>query len=50
MDYDRILVLDAGQVVELDTPRNLIQRREGVFWKMVRDSGEMEELIKVVKE
>lgn len=31
IDYDRVLVLDAGRIVEDDTPRNLLARRDGVF-------------------
>ncbi|XP_043945092.1 multidrug resistance-associated protein 1-like [Protopterus annectens] len=38
MDYERIIVLDNGQVVEFDTPANL-QRSEGMFYSMVKDSG-----------
>jgi ABC-type multidrug transport system fused ATPase/permease subunit len=44
IDYDRILVLSAGRIVELDTPRNLLDQR-GVFWSMVRESGEIDELL-----
>lgn len=48
MDYDRVLVLSVGEIVELDTPRNLV-KKEGVFWKMVQETGEAEELVKVMK-
>ena len=38
MDYDRILVLDAGRVVEFDAPAVLAARRNGVFAALVRES------------
>ncbi|XP_028669919.1 multidrug resistance-associated protein 1 isoform X2 [Erpetoichthys calabaricus] len=38
MDYTRVLVLDKGQVVEFDTPANLLAKK-GIFYKMAKDSG-----------
>jgi ABC-type multidrug transport system fused ATPase/permease subunit len=43
-DYDRILVLDAGRVVEFDTPRNLIRRRDSLFGQMCRRSADWQSL------
>ncbi|KAJ3517873.1 hypothetical protein NLJ89_g222 [Agrocybe chaxingu] len=40
MDYDRILVLDAGKIVEFDTPQILINARGGVFRGMCRKSAD----------
>lgn len=37
MDYDRILVMDGGEVAEFDTPQNLIERR-GMFWELLAHS------------
>ncbi|KAL8652522.1 MAG: hypothetical protein Q9226_004236 [Calogaya cf. arnoldii] len=37
-DFDRILVLDEGRVVEYDTPGVLMERK-GVFWSMMMQSG-----------
>lgn len=37
-DYDRILVLDAGEIVELDTPDALLEKENGVFRKMWNES------------
>lgn len=37
-DYDRILVLDQGKVVEFDTPAALLERK-GTFYKLARESG-----------
>ncbi|GAA5843446.1 hypothetical protein JCM11251_001410 [Rhodosporidiobolus azoricus] len=34
LDSDRILVLDAGRIVELDTPGKLLEKEEGVFRRM----------------
>ena len=36
MDYDRILVLDHGRVVEYDKPEILLQKEEGHFAKLCR--------------
>ncbi|KAJ3194117.1 hypothetical protein HK101_003453 [Irineochytrium annulatum] len=41
IDFDRILVLDAGTVAEFDTPANLLSNPEGRFTSMVADTGEM---------
>jgi len=42
--YDRILVLDAGQVAEFDTPKNLIAKQDSIFHSMCLKSGDFEEL------
>ena len=39
-DFDRILVMGEGKVVEFDTPKNLMEREEGVFRGLVEESGE----------
>ncbi|KAJ6562715.1 multidrug resistance-associated ABC transporter [Mycena vulgaris] len=44
IDYDRLVVLDHGRVVELDTPHALIQREDGVFRSMCLKSGSFGEL------
>ncbi|KAM6095061.1 multidrug resistance-associated protein 1-like isoform 3-T3 [Chlamydotis macqueenii] len=38
MDSERVLVLDAGRILEYDTPRNLLQRK-GAFSEMVAEAG-----------
>ncbi|KAJ3185467.1 hypothetical protein HDU87_000088 [Geranomyces variabilis] len=43
-DYDRVLVLDSGKVVEYDTPANLMDKAGGVFARMCRQTGQAEEL------
>jgi ABC-type multidrug transport system fused ATPase/permease subunit len=49
VDFDRILVLDAGKVVEFDTPRNLIAKPDGVFRSMVESSGEGDALMEAIQ-
>ncbi|KAJ2025899.1 hypothetical protein IWW57_003219, partial [Coemansia sp. S610] len=44
IDYDRVLVLDKGKVVEFDTPWNLLQLDGGIFRSMCKKSGEYEHL------
>uniref|UniRef100_A0A674KAE7 Multidrug resistance-associated protein 1 n=1 Tax=Terrapene triunguis TaxID=2587831 RepID=A0A674KAE7_9SAUR len=38
MDYERVLVLDKGEIVECDSPANLLQKK-GIFYSMAKDSG-----------
>ncbi|NWT81963.1 MRP1 protein, partial [Lanius ludovicianus] len=38
MDSERVLVLDAGRILECDTPQNLLQRK-GAFSEMVAEAG-----------
>ncbi|KAI0649819.1 multidrug resistance-associated ABC transporter [Trametes meyenii] len=44
IDYDRLVVLDQGKLVEFDTPLNLIQKEGGVFRTMCLESGIYPEL------
>ncbi|KAL1733355.1 hypothetical protein EV714DRAFT_246810 [Schizophyllum commune] len=44
IDYDRLIVLDKGQVVEFDTPLNLIEKEDGIFRSMCLKSGQFAEL------
>ncbi len=39
INYDRILVLDAGEVAEFDTPKNLFNIPNGAFRSMCANSG-----------
>ncbi|CAG2170433.1 unnamed protein product, partial [Oppiella nova] len=39
MDSDRVLVLDAGRVIEFDEPHLLLQNESGLFASMVRMTG-----------
>jgi ATP-binding cassette subfamily C (CFTR/MRP) protein 1 len=38
LDSDRIVVLEAGQVKEFDTPKKLLEER-GLFYKLVKEAG-----------
>ena len=40
IDYDRILVLEAGRVVEYDTPARLLRKEGGAFRALVSETGE----------
>ncbi|KNE64154.1 hypothetical protein AMAG_09200 [Allomyces macrogynus ATCC 38327] len=43
-DFDKVLVLDHGRVVEFGSPAELIANTEGTFHHMCRESGEFEYL------
>ena len=49
IEYDRILVLDQGQILEFDNPLTLISDSESVFYKMCRNSGEFDSLLALAK-
>lgn len=44
MDYDKIMVLDAGRLVEFDAPAALLRAPGGLFRALVEESAEREEL------
>lgn len=50
IDYDKILVMDAGRVVEYDDPYVLIANKESLFYSMCENSGELDALTKLAKE
>ncbi|KAJ7047568.1 P-loop containing nucleoside triphosphate hydrolase protein [Mycena alexandri] len=43
IDYDRLIILDQGEIAQCDTPYNLI-RAEGIFREMCKKSGAFDEL------
>ena len=49
VDYDKVLVLDKGRVVEYGHPWELVRRRDGSFRAMCDSSGEYESLAKAAK-
>lgn len=40
MQYDKIVVLDKGNIVEIDSPINLIKKGDGLFASLVNEGGE----------
>ena len=42
MDSDRVVVLEKGEMVEFDTPAELVRRR-GVFFGLVKEAGLLDE-------
>ncbi|VDC03809.1 unnamed protein product [Peniophora sp. CBMAI 1063] len=44
MDADKIMVLDAGRIVEFDTPLSLLKRDGGFFKSLVDESGDKDTL------
>jgi ABC-type multidrug transport system fused ATPase/permease subunit len=47
-DFDKILVMDDGRVAEFGTPKDLWARKGGAFRGMVAESGEREELERMI--
>ena len=45
IDYDKVLVLEKGEVVEFDSPWELVRREGGVFRGMCEMSGDLEGLV-----
>lgn len=39
MDYDKVLVMSAGQVAEYDSPKALLDNKSSVFHSMAKDAG-----------
>jgi ABC-type multidrug transport system fused ATPase/permease subunit len=39
IDCDRVLVLDAGRIVEFDSPKKLLENHNGIFYGMVQATG-----------
>ncbi len=39
MDYDRIMVLDRGSIVEFDSPDTLLADSNSVFYGMAKDAN-----------
>ncbi|KAF8512318.1 hypothetical protein BU17DRAFT_77408 [Hysterangium stoloniferum] len=50
MDADKIMVLDAGRMVEFDAPMNLLKKHGGHFKSLVDESGDREILYAMAEE
>lgn len=50
IEYDKILVLDQGEIVEFANPLELLNTPESVFNKMCENSGEYDTLLALAKE
>lgn len=46
MDSDRVLVLDAGQVAQLDEPYALLNQTDGLFASMISSAGHQASILK----
>ncbi|GAA5992543.1 hypothetical protein JCM5350_008275 [Sporobolomyces pararoseus] len=49
VDYDRILVLGSGKVIEFDKPQTLLDKQDGAFREMCESTGSFEELYEKAK-
>ncbi|CAG9944491.1 unnamed protein product [Clonostachys rosea f. rosea IK726] len=49
VDYDKVLVLDKGEVIEYAHPWELINKEKGLFRSMCEMSGELAVLVKAAK-
>lgn len=50
IEYDRILVLDQGEIAEFASPLELLNTPNSIFHKMCENSGEYEGLVALAKE
>ena len=39
LDSDRVMVMDAGRLVELDSPEALLAKKDSTFYSMAKDAG-----------
>ncbi|KAI8576229.1 hypothetical protein K450DRAFT_192932 [Umbelopsis ramanniana AG] len=49
VEYDRILVLDQGQVVEFANPYELLRNKDSKFYQICKNSGEFRRLMNMAK-
>lgn len=49
VDYDRIVVLDQGEVKEFGAPHELLQNKDGQFYSMCDSSDTLEVLQEIAK-
>uniref|UniRef100_T1KCV0 ABC-type glutathione-S-conjugate transporter n=1 Tax=Tetranychus urticae TaxID=32264 RepID=T1KCV0_TETUR len=39
LDSDRVMVLDAGQIIEFDEPRNLLNNKDSLFYSLAKEAN-----------
>ena len=39
MDYDKIMVLDRGELKEFNTPNILLEDPQSIFYSLAKDAG-----------
>ncbi|KAI0068079.1 P-loop containing nucleoside triphosphate hydrolase protein [Artomyces pyxidatus] len=49
MDADKVMVLDAGNIVEFDKPSELLKKKEGLFRSLVEESNDKDALYALVR-
>ncbi|OTA99800.1 hypothetical protein M426DRAFT_268815 [Hypoxylon sp. CI-4A] len=49
IDYDQVIVMEEGKVLETGTPAELIEK-EGAFWGMLKKSHDYDELVLLAKQ
>ncbi|KAF9075994.1 hypothetical protein BDP27DRAFT_1380610 [Rhodocollybia butyracea] len=50
LDADRIMILDAGRIVEFDSPQTLLQKEGGQFRAMIEEAHDKDVLLAMVDE
>ncbi|KAF9434022.1 Multiple drug resistance-associated protein-like transporter 1, partial [Entomortierella beljakovae] len=43
MDSDKILVLEKGQVQEYESPKELLKKKDSLFYQLAEQAGEIDE-------
>ena len=39
IDYDRVIVMDKGEIAEFDTPKALLANTNSIFYSMAKDAN-----------
>ncbi|RLV92365.1 Bile pigment transporter 1 [Spathaspora sp. JA1] len=39
MDSDKIVSLDQGELIEFDSPKNLLEKKQGIFYNLCKEGG-----------
>ena len=38
INYDKIITLDNGEIIDFDTPKNLLNKKKGIFYELYQKS------------